>query len=93
VALGVKTSALVVLVLVELSAAVTPAGTPEIVRFTLLLRPTGFTTLIVLVAFVPPTRSVKLLAEAERLKLGVGMLRTMVAVLVTAPEVPVTVTV
>jgi hypothetical protein len=34
-----------------------------------------------------------LLAEEERLKLGVGMVRTMVVVLVTAPEVPVTVTV
>jgi hypothetical protein len=91
--LGVKSSELVVLVLVALNAAATPEGIPEIVKFTLPLRPTGFTTLIVLVALLPPTRSVKLLAEAERLKLGVGMLRTMVAVLVTAPEVPVTVTV
>jgi hypothetical protein len=93
VVLGLKANALDPLVLVVLNSAVTPEGTPEIDKFTLPLRPTGFTTLIVLVALVPPTRRVKLLAEVESVKLGVGMLRTMVVVLVTAPEVPVTVTV
>ena len=34
----------------------------------------------------------RLLAEDERLKLGAGMLSTMVVVLVALPEVPVTVT-
>jgi len=43
-------------------------------------------------ALAPPTRSVRLLAEDERLKLGAGMLSTMVVVLVALPEVPVTVT-
>jgi hypothetical protein len=36
---------------------------------------------------------VRLLAEDERLKLGAGMVSTMVAVFLAAPEVPVTVTV
>jgi hypothetical protein len=68
-------------------------GSPEIARLTLLsLKPTGFTTLIVLVAGVP-ARRLNVLEDVKRLKLGVGMLRTTVAELFVLPEVPVTVTV
>jgi hypothetical protein len=73
--------------------AVIPLGRPEIARLTLLsLKPTGFATLIVLVAAVP-ARRLNVLADVKRLKLGVGMLRTTVVELFVLPEVPVTVTV
>jgi hypothetical protein len=91
---GVKVNVLLLLVLAGLNVAVTPLGSPDAARFTLLLlRPIGLTTLIALLALLPPTRRVRLLAEDERLKLGTGMVNAMVVVLVRAPEVPVTVTV
>ena len=76
-----------------LKLAVIPLGRAEIARLTLLsLKPTGFTTLIVLVAEVP-ARRLNVLEDVKRLKLGVEMLRTKVVELFMLPEVPVTVTV
>jgi hypothetical protein len=95
VLLAVKVSviALLALAMGQLSLAVTPVGTPETARFTLpLLRPAGLTTLIVLLALLPPTRRVRALGEEERVKLGCGMVKAMVVELVRVPEVPVTVT-
>ena len=84
----------VVAVLDTLSLAVTPAGAPDTDRtISLLLSPTGSTTAIVLVALGPPASSVTLLSEEERLKLGGGIVTTILVELVTVPEVPVTVTV
>jgi hypothetical protein len=75
----------------QFSFAVTPAGTPEIVRFTFpLLSPTSLRTLITLLALPPPTRRVSALGEAARLKLGVGMVSFISVVLVNVPDVPTT---
>jgi hypothetical protein len=88
----VKVSELVVLVLGVPRTAVTPLGRPETVRATLAASPTGEPTVIVLLAVVPPTRRVKLLAEADKLKLGVGTTRVTVADSVVLNEVPARVT-
>jgi hypothetical protein len=72
---------------------VTPVGRPDRARFTFsLLRPTGLTTPIEVLALLPPTRRVRLLDEEERLKLGTGMVTAMVVELVRVPEVPITLT-
>jgi hypothetical protein len=89
---ALKDRVLVVLVLEELKEVVTPVGTPETPRVTLLASPTGLTTLIVLDWLLPPTRRVRALAEGERPKLGSGMVSAIVVVFVATPEVPVTVT-
>jgi len=83
---------LVVLVVIGLKAAVTPLGRPATVRATLAASPTGVTTLILLVAVVPPTRSVRLLAEVDRLKLGTGTVTVRTVELEAVEEVPLTVT-
>jgi hypothetical protein len=71
-----------------------PAGTPDRVRFTLVLAsPTGLTTPIVLLPLLPPTKSWRVLAEDERLKLGAGTVTEKDVVRSTVPEVPVTLTV
>jgi len=67
---GVKVKTLLVVVLAALNAAVTPLGSPETDRFTLPLKPFWPTTLIVLLALGPPTGSVRLPTEEERLKPG-----------------------
>jgi hypothetical protein len=66
----------VVLALTVAKAAVTPAGTPDAVRLTLLTSPIGLLTVMEMGRFqaFSPARSAKLLAEAERLKLGAGLL-------------------
>ena len=70
----------------------TPAGAPEIARLTTLpLSPTSLTTERTLVAPVPPARTVSALGELARLKLGWGMVSAIVELLVSAPEVPVTI--
>jgi hypothetical protein len=71
VLLAVKLSALVPAVLVGLNDAVTPLGTPDADKLTLLLKPFSGVTVIVLVP-VAPCRIVKLLGEAEREKVGCG---------------------
>jgi hypothetical protein len=91
VAEKVTVPGLVALAVEPLKAAVTPVGRPEIARLTLLLlRPTGFAMLIVLLALLPAPR-LKVLADVKRLKLGVGMFNSIVALLFVLPEVPVTV--
>ena len=81
-----------VLVLGELGTAVTPLGSPETVRATLAASPTGVPTVIVLATFVPPTRRVTLLAEAESLKLGTGIVTWTTVELAAVAEVPLTFT-
>jgi hypothetical protein len=63
-----KVSVLLVLVLAELKAAVTPVGTPETARATLLLKPLCPVTLIVLLAPDPPIGRLRVLAEDEMVK-------------------------
>ena len=94
-ALGFRVNTLVVVVLEALRDAVTPAGIPDTDRITLLLSPVGLTTLIVLLALAPPTRRVRLLAEAESAASEfpvLGMVSAIVALFVAVAEVPVTVT-
>jgi hypothetical protein len=83
---------LLVLVLAGLKAAVTPLGSPDADRFTALLKPLWQATLIVVLPLVPPTGSVRLLAEEVRVKPGGGMVSAIVVVRAAVPEVPVTVT-
>ena len=77
----------------QFSVAVTPAGTPETTRFTLLLlKPVWLATPIVLVALLPPTMRLSALAEVEMLKPGLGTVSAMEVELFRFPAVPVTVT-
>ena len=76
-------------VLGALRTAVTPLGRPDTVRATLAARPTGEPTEIVLATLAPPTRSVGLLTEADKLKLGVGTTRVTVVDAERLKEVPV----
>ena len=64
VVLAVSVSVLVVVVLPGLNAAVTPPGSPEADRLTLLLKPFSGLTVIVLVPFVPWT-TLRLLGEVD----------------------------
>jgi 8-oxo-dGTP pyrophosphatase MutT (NUDIX family) len=64
--LAVKVSVLVLVVLEELNAAVTPVGSPEAAKATLLLAPL---TVIVLLTLEPPATAERELAEELRLKL------------------------
>jgi len=93
VAEGVKARLVDVDVLATPNAAVTPAGTPERVRFTIPLRPVGLLTAMVLLTLEPPTSAVRLEAEGVRLKLGVGTTRVIAAELLAMPEIPFTMTV
>ena len=87
-----KVSALVVLVVGALRTAVTPVGRPDTFSATLAARPTGAPTVIVLATLAPPTRSVGLLTEADKLKLGTGMVTVRTVELEAVAEVPLTVT-
>lgn len=88
-----KVKELVLVVAVELKTAVAPLGSPETVNETLLANPFSPAMLIVLALLVPPTLSVRVAAEVERLKLGCGTVSLIVAALETESAVPVTVTV
>jgi hypothetical protein len=90
--LAVKVSTLVVLVLKELKAGVTPAGSPEADKLTVPLKPFRPTTVMVLLA-LPPAERPSAPVEDERLKLDPVMVTTMVVLAVVDPLVPVTVTV
>lgn len=80
-----------VLVLAGLNAAVRPAGSPVADRATALLKPFRLLTETVLVP--EELRGiVRLATEAERLKFGATTVRLMVVVLLSFPEIPVTVT-
>ena len=81
-----------VLVLGALRTAVTPLGRPDTVRATLAARPTGVPTVIVLATLAPPTNSVGLLTEADKLKLGTGIVTVRTVELEAVGEVPLTVT-
>jgi hypothetical protein len=88
----VKVSTLEVLVLDGLKLAVTPLGTPLADRFRLLNRFAALTTLMVLLAPLPPAATVSALEEDDRLKLGEGTVTRIVVELVAVPAVPVTIT-
>ena len=83
---------LVVLVVAGLNAAVTPLGRPETDKATLAASPTGVPMLILLVAVAPPMESVRLLAEADRVKLGTGMVTVRTVEAEAVADVPLTVT-
>ena len=64
VLLAVSVNVLLLAVLVGLNVAITPLGTPEADKLTLLLKPFSGVTVIVLRPFVPWT-TLTLLGEAE----------------------------
>jgi len=75
------------------SVAVTPAGTPEMVRLTAELKPSALVTVRVLVPLLP-WATVNAAGETPRVKLGGALtVRAMVVVADRFPEVPATVTV
>jgi hypothetical protein len=93
VALAVSVMTLVVVVLVGLNAAVTPLGKPEAVRATLPVNPFDGFTVTVLVPFVL-TLSARLPGESVKVKSGGPVtVNAIVVVAVTAPDVPLMVTV
>jgi hypothetical protein len=90
VLLALKVRELVLLVLTGLNAAVTPVGNAVAVRPTIPVKPFWPLTLIVLLPLLA-RGTVRLAAEAERLKLGATMVSAIVAALLRLPETPVTV--
>jgi len=68
VLLAVRVSALVLVVLLGLKGAVTPAGSPETDKLMVPLKPPSRVTLMVL-APLDPCGIVKLFGDAERVKL------------------------
>jgi hypothetical protein len=90
---ALRVNTLLELVAVGLNVPVTPLGRPEIAKETALPRLLGSTTLMVDVTAVPATRAVRVEADDVRLKLGVGIVSWIAVLLVTAPAVPVMVTV
>ena len=92
-ALAVRVSTLVPVVGLVAKPAVTPLGRPEAAKVTLPVNPLVGLTVIVLVP-LDPWAMLKVLGEAEIVKLGCGVtVRLMVVVCVNALEVPVMVTV
>jgi hypothetical protein len=92
VLLAVKVTRLVPAVLGGANAAVTPLGRPDADSVTLPLNP--FCALTVTIpAAVAPRGSARVAGRRDSVKFGAVMVRTMVVVLVSAPETPVTVTV
>ena len=90
--LAVKVSVLVAAVGLALNDAVTPLGSPEADRLTLLVKPFCGVTVIVLVPLAPWTM-LRLFGEEDRAKLPAGFtVSAIVALLLSPPEVPVTVT-
>jgi len=89
--LEVKVTVLVVLVLVGLNVAVMPAGNPDTARSTVLAKPFAPITVIVLLAMVLAA-SVRLVADAERLKLDAVTFTLIVVLPELIPELPLTFT-
>ena len=83
---------LLVLVMAGLKDDVTPPGSPDADRVTLLLKPFSLATSIMLLAPMPLPPRMMVLDEDERLKPGDGIVTETVAELVAVPETPVTVT-
>jgi len=92
-ALKVSVTGLLGAVTGQLNPAVTPAGTPDKLRFTLLLlSPTRFATPMVLATLLPPIDRETALADDVTLKLGTGTVKEMFVELLRVPAVPLTVT-
>jgi hypothetical protein len=89
--LAVNVTELEPLVVAGLKAAVTPAGRPAADRVTLPLKPFWPATEMVLPP-VPPSNTLSAPDEEARLKLGTGMVRAMLTLLVCVPAVPVIMT-
>lgn len=87
-----KVTVLVVLVLEGLKLAVTPAGSPELVRLTFPLKPSAPITEMVLVCAEPGVRE-RVPAEDERVKLDSGIVTAMATEAAAPLEVPVIVAV
>jgi hypothetical protein len=76
-----------------LNDAVTPVGSPEAVKFTVPAKP-FCGAIVTVVELLAPWTTVRLLGDADRLKLGATLTVSVIAVVRTRlPEVPVTVTV
>ena len=69
---------LVLVVLAGLNEAVTPPGSPDAAKFTLLEKPLCPVIVIVLVALLPPSTRVRLLCEDPSLNPGACMVSAMV---------------
>jgi hypothetical protein len=92
VPLAVKVSVLVLLVLLRLNDAVTPLGSPEADKLTLLLNPLCGVTVIVLVPLAA-WETLRLLGDADSVKVPTGFtVSETVVVLAKTPAVPVMVT-
>ena len=88
VLLALKARELVLVVLAGVKTAVTPLGNPVAERATVPLKPFLALTIIVLLP-LPARGTVRVAAEAERLKLGTTTVNPIVAVLLKVPEIPV----
>jgi hypothetical protein len=89
--LAANVRVLVPVVPAGLNEAVTPFGRPDAARLTLLVKPYCGLIVIVLPPLFPCAR-LRLAGDAERLNVGVPSERTIGALLVKVPEVPVTMT-
>ncbi len=75
-------------VLDGLNALLIPPGKPVIDKATAEARPTGFTTVRVVAALLPPTSKVIMLFADARVKLGAGTVNCTVTDDDRLPEVP-----
>jgi hypothetical protein len=92
VLLAVKVTRLVPAVFRAANDAVTPLGSPDADRLTLLLKPFCGVT-VTAPAAVAPRGSPRLAGSSDRVKFGAVMVSPMVVALVSAPEVPFTIAV
>ena len=88
-AVAEKLTLLVVLVVAGVKLAVTPLGRPVAARVTGALKFCGLRTLMVALGLLPPLMTLRLLADEEIVKLGVGTVTVRVVDAVSEPEVPV----
>jgi hypothetical protein len=92
VLLAVKVTTLVPAVFGAANEAVTPLGSPDADRLTVLLKPFCGMTVTIPVAVVP-RGSPRLAGSSDRVKFGAVMVSPMVVALVSAPEAPFTIAV
>jgi hypothetical protein len=92
VLLAVKVTTLVPAVFGAANEAVTPLGSPDADRLTVLLKPFCGMTVTIPVA-VAPRGSPRLAGSSDRVKFGAVMVSPMVVALVSAPEAPFTIAV